>query len=281
MIGSAKRKLKQNSGATILMALMLFLACVTIAGVILGSAMTNLNKVKNQQKQLQVYESVSSAARLVCQRMQGVTYTGSESFNDYACLKLYDDANYSYVFEPSKVYPSKDSRYDHLAETYHYDPPKITAGGSDQFTQLIRDGVEEAYRSKLTYKDLPQYKPSFTQWEKSFEINDSKCGVNVTVTIDENYLLTFKFRPLDETWKDDYNVTLLVPAILESEPAGSSKPPEPPDPSVCTHSYWKIDKSSIEAPTYYPDQEFKIEQTTKTTTITYGTGTIYKGASGE
>ena len=73
MIGSAKRKLKQNSGATILMALMLFLACVTIAGVILGSAMTNLNKVKNQQEQLQVYESVSSAARLVCQRIQELT----------------------------------------------------------------------------------------------------------------------------------------------------------------------------------------------------------------
>lgn len=274
MIGSAKRKLKQNSGATILMALMLFLACVTIAGVILGSAMTNLNKVKNQQEQLQVYESVSSAARLVCQRMQGVTYTASESAKTFHCLDLTGDANYSYVFEPSKVYPSKDSRYDHLAETYHYDPPEITAGGDDNFTQLIREGVEEVYRSKLTYKDLPQYKPSFTQWEKSFEINDSKCGVNVTVTIDENYLLTFKFRPLDEKWEDDYNVTLLVPAISETKPAVD-------DTLRCKHSYWKIDKSSIEAPTYYPDQEFKIEQTTKITTITYGTGTIYKGASGE
>lgn len=267
MIGSAKRKLKQNSGATILMALMLFLACVTIAGVILGSAMTNLNKVKNQQEQLQVYESVSSAARLVCQRMQGVTYTASESAKTFHCLDLTGDANYSYVFVPP---------IDHSKDLYQYNKPKITAGGDDNFTQLIQEGVEEVYRSKLTYKDLPEFKPAFTQWEKSFEINDSKCGVNVTVTIDEGYLLTFKFRPLDGTWKDDYNVTLLVPAILE--PAVSN---EPPDPSVCTHSYWKIDKSSIEAPTYYPDQKFKIEQTTKITTITYGTGTIYKGASGE
>lgn len=266
MIGSAKRKLKQNSGATILMALMLFLACVTIAGLILGSAMTNLNKVKNQQEQLQVYESVSSAARLVCQRMQGVTYTGSESVKIYHCLDLTDDENYSYVnFTPP--------RSDHSEDRYQYNKPEITAGGDDNFTQLIREGVEEVYRSKLTYKDLPQYKPSFTQWEKSFEINDSKCGVNVTVTIDENYLLTFKFRPLDEKWEDDYNVTLLVPAISETKPAVD-------DTLRCKHSYWKIDKSSIEAPTYYPDQEFKIEQTTKITTITYGTGTIYKGASG-
>lgn len=266
MIGSAKRKLKQNSGATILMALMLFLACVTIAGVILGSAMTNLNKVKNQQAQLQVYESVSSAARLVCQRMQGVTYTGSESFNDYACLKLYDDANYSYVnFIPP--------RSDHSEDRYQYNKPKITAGGEDNFTQLIQEGVEEVYRSKLTYKDLPQFKPSFTQWKKSFEIDDSKCKVNVTVTIDENYQLTFKFRPLDDKWKDDYNVTLLVPTI--------PKLAESHDTSLsCVHSYDKINQLTNERE-QVKDQPFDIVQTTKTTTITYGTGTIYKGASGE
>lgn len=267
MIGSAKRKLKQNSGATILMALMLFLACVTIAGVILGSAMTNLNKVKNQQEQLQVYESVSSAARLVCQRIQGVTYTASESVKSYTCLDLANNENYSYDnFDPSR---------DHSEDRYQYNKPKITAGGSDQFTQLIQEGVEEVYRSKLTYKDLPQFKPSFTQWKKSFEIDDSKCKVKVTVSIDENYLLTFKFRPLDEKWKDDYNVTLLVPTISDLDPKDSHD-----DTLSCTHSYDK--KNNVDGKTErIKDQEFKIEQTTLTTTITYGTGTIYKGASGE
>ena len=274
MIGSAKRKLKQNSGATILMALMLFLACVTIAGVILGSAMTNLNKVKNQQEQLQVYESVSSAARLVCQRMQGVTYTGSESVKTFHCLDLTDDENYSYVFEPSKVYPSKDSRYDHLAETYHYDPPKITAGGDDNFTQLIQEGVEEVYRSELKYEGNQSLVKPFTKWEKSFEIDDLKCKVNVTVSIDKNYQLTFKFRPLDEKWKDDYNVTLLVPTISKPKPADST------ETLHCVHSYDK--KNNVDGSTErIKDQTFDIDRTTLTTTITYGTGTIYNGASGE
>ena len=266
MIGSAKRKLKQNRGATILMALMLFLACVTIAGVILGSAMTNLNKVKNQQEQLQVYESVSSAARLVCQRMQGVTYTASESAKTFHCLDLTGDANYSYVFVPP---------IDHSKDLYQYNKPKITAGGDDNFTQLIQEGVEEVYRSKLTYKDLPEFKPAFTQWKKSFEIDDSKCKVKVTVTIDENYLLTFKFQPLDEKWKDDYNVTLLVPTISETKPADSHD-----DTLTCTHSYDK--KNNVDGSTeHIENQSFGIDQTTLTTTITYGTGTIYKGASGE
>mgnify|MGYP004645655357 CR=1 FL=1 len=267
MIGSAKRKLKQNSGATILMALMLFLACVTIAGVILGSAMTNLNKVKNQQEQLQVYESVSSAARLVCQRMQGVTYTGSESAKIYKCSEeLTNSAQFTYTEIKEKK---------HNSVYYEYNKPKITVGGDDNFTQLIQEGVEEVYCSKLTYKDLPQFKPSFTQWKKSFEINDSKCEVNVTVTIDENYLLTFKFRPLDGKWKDDYNVTLLVPTISELKPAESHD-----DTLKCMHSYKKTNNSD-NTTEYIENQTFDIYQTTMTTTITYGTGTIYKGASGE
>ena len=267
MIGSAKRKLKQNSGATILMALMLFLACVTIAGVILGSAMTNLNKVKNQQEQLQVYESVSSAARLVCQRMQGVTYTASESVKSYTCLDLTNNEHYSYDnFDPK--------REDHSADRYQYNKPKITAGGSDQFTQLIQEGVEEVYRSELKYEGNQSLVKPFTQWEKSFEIDDFKCKVNVTVSIDKNYQLTFKFRPLDEKWKDDYNVTLLVPTISKPKPADSH------DTLSCTHSYDK--KNNVDGSTErIKDQTFDIKQTTLTTTITYGTGTIYKGASGE
>lgn len=272
MIGSAKRKLKQNSGATILMALMLFLACVTIAGVILGSAMTNLNKVKNQQEQLQVYESVSSAARLVCQRMQGVTYTGSESVTIHHCSEYSIDEEY----ECTKIEPEI-----HQSAKYEYREPEITADENGKgvkkddipdITQLIQEGVEEVYRSKLTYKDLPQFKPSFTQWKKSFEIDDSKFKVNVTVTIDENYLLTFKFRPLDEKWKDDYNVTLLVPAV--------STPADKGEKTTCEHTFYLQKKDDETVKTAKPES-FNVEQTTKTTTITYGTGTIYKGASGE
>ncbi len=261
MIGSAKRKLKQNSGATILMALMLFLACVTIAGVILGSAMTNLNKVKNQQEQLQVYESVSSAARLVRDRMNGLEFTASESVVISGCQ--------NFAMPPQ----SSDFKPKRHAAVYGYTEPAVSAGGSDALTQLIQEGVEEVYRSKLTYKDLPQFKPSFTQWEKSFEIDDSKCKVNVTVTIDENYQLTFKFRPLDDKWKDDYNVTLLM-----------EKPTDVPSEETHTvgkhsHTYVQKDNQDVEPKTI--TQEFNEDQTTKTTTITYGTGTIYKGASGE
>ena len=267
MIGSAKRKLKQNSGATILMALMLFLACVTIAGVILGSAMTNLNKVKNQQEQLQVYESVSSAARLVRDRMNGLKFTASESVLIYGCQDFAITSQIS------------DFKPDRHAAVYSYTEPAVPEGESDELTQLIQKGVTQVYRSKLSKENLNNYH-TISSWEQTFTVDDNLCPVQVTVSIDENYLLTFKFRPLDGTWKDDYNVTLLVPTISKPEPVESNKPPAPPDPSVCIHSYYKEEKLG-EAPTYYPDQEFEIKQTTKTTTITYSTGTIYKGASGE
>ena len=279
MIGSAKRKLKQNSGATILMALMLFLACVTIAGVILGSAMTNLNKVKNQQEQLQVYESVSSAARLVCQRIQGVEYTAWERVTIHHCSEYSIDEEYECINDP-KI---------HESAKYEYNKPEITADENGKgvkkddipnitqpdITQLIQEGVEEVYRSELKYEGNQSLVKPFTQWEKSFEIDDSKCKVNVTVSIDKSidkdYQLTFKFRPLDEKWKDDYNVTLLVPAVLTKADEGKD--------SECEHTFYLQKKDDKTVTT--TKKSFNVEQTTKTTTITYSTGTIYKGASGE
>ena len=260
MIGSAKRKLKQNSGATILMALMLFLACVTIAGVILGSAMTNLNKVKNQQKQLQVYESVSSAARLVRDRMNGLTFTASESVLIYGCQNF-------------AITPQMNFYPDREAAKYGYTEPAVSAGESDKLTQLIQKGVTQVYRSKLSKENLNNYQ-TFSSWKETFTVDDNRCTVQVTVSIDKNYQLTFKFRPLDENWKDDYNVTLLMEKPTEVE-----NPDEPKVTEKCSHTYKRYNPVAGKEETI--TQEFPAEQTTMTTTITYGTGTIYKGASGE
>lgn len=259
MIGSAKRKLKQNSGATILMALMLFLACVTIAGVILGSAMTNLNKVKNQQKQLQVYESVSSAARLVRDRMNGLTFTAEESVLIYGCQNF--------------AITNEISGFVRCAAKYGYTEPAVSAGGSDKLTQLIQKGVTQVYRSKLSKENLNNYQ-TFSSWKETFTVDDNLCTVQVTVSIDENYQLTFKFQPLDANWKDDYNVTLLMekPTDVPSEETHTVA-------NQCSHTYKRYNDVTGKEETI--TQVFPADQTTKITTITYGTGTIYKGASGE
>jgi len=261
MIGSAKRKLKQNSGATILMALMLFLACVTIAGVILGSAMTNLNKVKNQQEQLQVYESVSSAARLVRDRMNGLTFTASESVQIYGCQ--------NFAMPPQ----SRDFDPAREAAKYGYTEPAVSAGGSDALTQLIQKGVTQVYRSKLSKENLNNYQ-TFSSWKGTFTIDDHRCTVQVTVSIDENYQLTFKFRPLDEKWEDDYNVTLLM-----EKPTDVQNTVEQTIANQCSHTYKQYNTETGKEETI--TQEFDAVERATTTTITYGTGTIYKGASGE
>ena len=260
MIGSAKRKLKQNSGATILMALMLFLACVTIAGVILGSAMTNLNKVKNQQEQLQVYESVSSAARLVRDRMNGLTFTAEKSVLIYGCQNF-------------AITPQMNFYPDREAAVYSYTEPAVPEGESDELTQLIQKGVTQVYRSKLSKEDLNNYQ-TFSSWKETFTVDDNLCPVKVTVSIDENYQLTFKFRPLDENWKDDYNVTLLMekPTDVTSGGPHTLK-------NYCSHTYSWYNTEAGKKETI--TQEFDAVKTTETTTLTYSTGTIYKGASGE
>lgn len=261
MIGSVKRKLKQNSGATILMALMLFLACVTIAGVILGSAMTNLNKVKNQQEQLQVYESVSSAARLVRDRMNGLKFTASESVLIYGCQ------NFAMPPQSSGFGPACE------AAKYGYTEPAVPEGESDELTQLIQKGVTQVYRSKLSKENLNNYQ-TFSSWKETFTIDDHRCKVQVTVSIDESYQLTFKFRPLDGNWKDDYNVTLLM-----EKPTDVQSTVDQTLAEECSHTY--VQKDTQDGETKTITVKFDAKKTTKTTTITYGTGTIYKGASVE
>ena len=52
-----KQKLNSSRGASILLALVLFLLCAMVSAVVVGSAMTNMQKVKNRREQQQVYYS--------------------------------------------------------------------------------------------------------------------------------------------------------------------------------------------------------------------------------
>ena len=78
-----KQKLNSSRGASILLALVLFLLCAMVSAVVVGSAMTNMQKVKNRREQQQVYYSVSSAARLLHDAMEQVSFVGSESVQTY------------------------------------------------------------------------------------------------------------------------------------------------------------------------------------------------------
>ena len=73
-----REKLNSQRGASLLIALLYFLVCGLVAAVIIGAAMTNVQKLKGAHQRQQAYNSVSSAAQLIRDEMTRVEYQGME-----------------------------------------------------------------------------------------------------------------------------------------------------------------------------------------------------------
>ena len=73
-----REKLNSQRGASLLIALLYFLVCGLVAAVIIGAAMTNVQKLKGAHQRQQAYNSVSSAAQLIRDEMTRVQYQGAE-----------------------------------------------------------------------------------------------------------------------------------------------------------------------------------------------------------
>ena len=78
-----RQKLNSRRGASLLIALLYFLVCGLVAAVIIGAAMTNVQKLKGARQRQQAYDSVSSAAQLIRDEMTRVEYQGMERWDEY------------------------------------------------------------------------------------------------------------------------------------------------------------------------------------------------------
>lgn len=101
------KKLKNNSGATILMALLLILLATAVGAAILTAAVSAAHHMKSDREAQQNYLTVSSAAELIRDSIAGDTYertltawrtttyneeTGEETVNEGRTLKAPDPA---------------------------------------------------------------------------------------------------------------------------------------------------------------------------------------------
>lgn len=72
---SMREKLKSQSGASILMALLFFLLCAMVGASVLMAAASNAGKSRSNRQEQQKYLTLSSAMRLVCDELTGAKYT--------------------------------------------------------------------------------------------------------------------------------------------------------------------------------------------------------------
>ena len=261
----AIRKLHTQRGASLLVALMFFLVCAMVAAVIVGSATTNAMKLQQRKEDKQIYNSVSSAAKLLRDKVGQLTMEGSESKVHYGCNDYVADQ----YTELEGMSPEQEA--DSTSTTKVVPKLGTEDAADDPLLSLLAEGVQAVYQSDLEL--ATDQKKSFDSWSGSFTIDDSKCEVNVEVSIKDDYSLTFRITPADEDLDDAYAMTLTC--------EGKSQKEETSEVQKCTHT---VTLQSL----YYSDYKWSESKDfatglkkTITTTISWQTGVIEKGVSSD
>ena len=116
------KKLHSRSGASILLALLFFLLCMTVAASILTAAASNAGKIQSSYQEQQKYLALSSALRLAAGQLEQAAYEGAGYklsnimlTQDRICLRIVSDIR-PQIGQVRTVYPNLEDVYLYLAE---------------------------------------------------------------------------------------------------------------------------------------------------------------------
>ena len=101
------KKLKNNSGATILMALLLILLAMAVGAAILTAAVSAAHHMKSDREAQQNYLTVSSAAELIRDSIAGDTYERTMTETHTAHTDAEGNTTYTVLREAKVTDPPK------------------------------------------------------------------------------------------------------------------------------------------------------------------------------
>lgn len=260
------KKLKNNSGMSILFALLFFLVVAMVSAVILTASAVNLDKSNKQNKDQQDYLSLSSAAKLIRSTFGGTSCSGTESLTIYGCTL-------NPALAGITLTPEKEADVSRVCD-------KLEIDGADK-TKLKEFIVDKAYKLYLSRPKVyaasdgePAFvtAPSKVYTPVKFKITGSGMSdVNVAMVFDRNYNITMQLSVTDS----DYALTLRFNAIL-TQP-DKSNPTETTGPE-CKHSYTRtVQKSDGTYVVIVNDATCVGKVETLKTQIAWDGGTIIKG----
>ncbi len=88
-----REKLHSESGASILLAMLMFLVCILVSASILAAASSNAGKAKSNQVEHQKYLTLSSAIRLVADELERAEYTGKYDVYEWEVTEYYTETD--------------------------------------------------------------------------------------------------------------------------------------------------------------------------------------------
>ena len=242
------QKLHSKRGASILLALMFFLICGFVGAVVLGSAVTNAEKLQGRKEDQQAYYAVSSAARLIRDALDGASCVGVEEQTIYQCV---GGAAKDGVWTPA------------LHSDLH--PPltlSLAPEREDSLAKLLRTAAEQVFQSKNRYTAPTP----FLGWSRDFTITaENLPEVDVHMTMGEEYTCVFTLKTKEG---GNYPMTLTCGAKAE--------PVEVTQNESCAHTLLWMDENGEEQQT---DYTFAYQRDVLTTTITWSVGSLSKGGT--
>ena len=130
------QKLHSRRGASFLLALLFFLICALAASSVLMAAASNAGRSRSARAEHQVYLTVSSAVRLLCDELTDCEYQGQYHYWEVENSQVLPDG--TVIHYPPDKYLAQETG------TYQY-----TGGGDAKFAQLLLDDFDYLFSQQF------------------------------------------------------------------------------------------------------------------------------------
>jgi len=239
-MGAVRQKLKSKRGASIVLALIFFLVCAAIGGIVLASAASNAGRLSHIRQEQQAYLTASSAAKLVRDELAGIGFTGEyiKTTTSTSDSTTPTEAT-SDVFTPA-IAPTKGGT----------DLTDWVGGVAEDIYKYLNDTTGTIPDPALTKANTTSFKIS----SNAAQIEAVKVDITMSTAANDAYSISaiISFDNGDVR----YEMKLKIPATMGTIESGTGPLDTNDSAGVIT----------------------SVTTKTKTTTITYGTATITKGS---
>lgn len=168
-----KEKLRNEKGASLLIALLVFLLFVLVAATVLAAAVSNAGRARSNRAEQQRYQTLSSAMRLICGELEKTEYMGKYKYYTW------DNGGVNYYYCEQQASGGIAMQTAYTTQTFKLtDFPFMAADGSlkkemdDVFRKSFLDG---SGGGKTGYKPLAES-----------EVTTASSPVYLSVTLPPN-----------------------------------------------------------------------------------------------
>lgn len=244
-------KLKSNTGASLILVLVLFFMCVMVSSVIVATASTGASRNIKRQKQQQQYLSIMSAANLLAEEMKPEnlgTFVGKATLYDFGCNRTGDRQHRNDEEEFLDARCSDKTETSGDTDVWEVDTTTNLHG-------VLGDVLLEACKAVFINREL-SYRTEF--WIKSDD--DRLVDVHCEFCMDCDYIVSISFSV--DGVSQAMTLTCEADSVMD----------ETEDPDIKHEhnmKYKKTDESSGEITTEEGPNDVGATKITKLTTITW------------